>query len=161
SKVIENVFATPAPDGVTNPLASQSSWPNSGTLMLRILKALMFAKPNACTGKLPRVVTRAAGFRSSHAAAILGTPFRNSVSVEVLPTSPRPKLMLPLELQKNPSHTPLPAPQAAPTLKTSPSGFPNRNSKPPLNGPATTGFPAPSESSPRLGNAWSSPPATW
>src|SRR5438128_1320600 len=141
--VTANVFDSPDASNVPAALAVpvQVSEPNSGTLIQRTLNALMLAKPSASTGKARSVAARAAGFRSAHAGAILGKPTRNSGTVGVLSVSPAPNVMLPFEFQKNPFHT-------QPAV---PAGPANRNLKPPLSAPASTGVPAPSSSSPRNG----------
>src|ERR1700754_5225919 len=111
----------------------------------------MLAKPRACTGKSRRSISRADGFRSVQAGAILGNPARKSGTLALLLLSPPQKVILPLEFQKNPFHT-------QPAV---PTGPPNRNSKPPLSAvPAAVecgtarigdGVPAPLSSSPRNG----------
>src|SRR6185369_12431394 len=143
--VIENVFENPPPSPV------QTSFPNSGTLIHRILNAFTFANPTAITGKSLKSSARAFGLRSAHAGAIFGAPLRNAGTVGMLLVSPTPNVMFPFEFQKNPFHT-------HPAV---PTGPPNTNSNPPDNGPGTGGVPAPLSSSPRNGVFWSSPPATW
>src|SRR6185369_17217297 len=133
--VIENVFENPLPSPV------QTSFPNSGTLIQRILNAFTFAKPTAITGKSLKSIARAFGLRSAHAGAIFGAPLRNAGTVGMLLVSPTPNVMFPFEFQKNPFHT-------HPAV---PTGPPNTNSNPPDNGPGTGGVPAPLSSSPRNG----------
>src|SRR6185369_1680200 len=133
--VIENVFVTPAC------APAHASFPNSGTLIQRILNAFTFAKPTAITGNVPGNPAREPGFRSVHAGAIFGAPLRNAGTVGILLVSPTPNVMFPFEFQKNPFHT-------HPAVATGP---PNTNSNPPDNGPGTGGVPAPLSSSPRNG----------
>src|SRR6185295_6212956 len=142
--VIENVFENPPPSPV------QTSFPNSGTLIQRILNAFTFAKPTAITGKVLKSISHDEGLRSAHAGAIFGAPLRNAGTVTTLLVSPTPSVMFPFEFQKNPFHT-------QPAV---PTGPPNTNSHPPDNSPVNGGVPAPSLSSPRNGVFWSSPPAT-
>src|SRR5262249_21888059 len=152
NRSIENVLLDP-----------QHSNPNSGTLIHLILKSLIPANPNACTGNVFRnPFARDPGFRSAHAAAIFGLNDRNAGTLAMLAVSPPPNVILPFEFSQNPFHTPLPVPHAAPTWNTSPSGLANKNWNPPDSGPTSgAGLPPPSSSSPVNGNTPSSPPATW
>src|SRR5215470_14143233 len=138
NNVTEKVFDAPA-----NPAAVQSSAPNCGTLIQRTLNAFTFAKPNAWTGKVPQLRSRADGFRSVHAGAIRGGPCLKSGTLGSPDTSPEPNVMLPFELRNNPFHTQF----------ALPTGPPNTNSNPPLCAPprGRDGVPLPSESSPRFG----------
>src|SRR5262249_6482504 len=123
------------------PSPVQASLPNSGTLIHRTFNALIFAKPNACIGNVLRSRSQELGFRSVHAGAIFGSPALKSGTFALLLASPFPNVTFPFEFRKNPfpTHTPVPI------------GPPNRNSNPPDNAPASTGFPAPLSSSPRNG----------
>src|SRR5262249_44880365 len=113
-------------------------------------------------GAMPLTWPLLPGFRSNHAAAILGRPDRNAGTFANGDASPPPKVIDPFEFSQNPFHTPLLAGlHVAPTWNTSPSGFPNSNSNPPDSGPFSIPLPAPSSSSPPNGDTWSSPPATW
>ncbi len=142
NRSIENVLMDP-----------QHSNPNSGTLIFLILKSLTPANPSACTGNVLRnPPARDPGFRSHQAAAILGRPDRNAGTLAILAVSPPPNVIEPFEFSHIPFQTPLPAPQAAPTWNTSPSGLANKNSNPPDRGPTSgPGLPAPSSSSPLNG----------
>src|SRR5881392_1075913 len=137
NNVTENVFDAPA----RFPAAAEvhASSPNCGTLIHLTLNALMFANPNACTGKVPQFTARADGFKSVQAGAIRGVPDLNSGTVGLLAVSPIPNVTLPFELRNRPFHTQLA------------TGPPNTNSNPPDSGPDTEGLPAPLSSSPRNG----------
>ena len=56
--VIENVFVR-----VPNCAATHASFPNSGTLIHRILNAFTFAKPTASTGNVLRFTAREFGIQ--------------------------------------------------------------------------------------------------
>src|SRR5215471_3229864 len=120
-------------------LELHASNPNSGTLIHLIRKSLIAANPSACTGNVfKNPFAREPGFRSAHAAAIFGRPALNNGTFAIFAVSPPPNVIFPFEFSQNPFHTPFPVAHAAPTWNTSPSGFANRNSKPPDNGPVRT-----------------------
>src|SRR4030095_13298110 len=120
---------------------TQSSEPNSGTLIHLTLNAFTFAKPNACTGNVQRLISRELGFKSVQAGAILGGPVLKSGIFALLLVSPSPNVMFPFEFRKNPFHT-------QPAV---PTGPPKTNSNPPESGPANGGVPNPLSSSPLNG----------
>src|SRR3989442_9101177 len=133
NNVTEKVFENPPPFPV------HSSLPNCGTLIQRTLNALMFANPNACTGKSLKSRSHAEVLRSVHAGAIRGGPVLKAGTVGVLDTSPIPNVMFPFEFRKNAFHT----------QPAAPTGPPNTNSNPPDSAPTNAGLPAPLSSSPR------------
>src|SRR5262249_33793535 len=125
----------------------------------RTLNAFTFAKPNAWTGNVHRLVVAPFGefkpnresvFKSVHAGAIRRGPALSSGTVGEKSVSPIPNVMFPFEFKKNPFHTQVP------------NGPPNTNSNPPNRAAPRpiAGLPRPSESSPRFGGLESSPPAT-
>src|SRR5262249_7446992 len=138
-RVMAKVFPLVATGNPKRSVPPQSSNPNSGTLIHRILKVFTPVNPITCNGKDRSLTDLAAVFRSAHAGAIRGAPALSSGTVGVLSLSPTPKVILPFEFKKNPFQT-------QPAV---PTGPPNTNSNPPLRGPKTGGGPAPSSSSPR------------